>query len=199
MTDTPNKSYLSNELMMKLKNRDTETLSQLFKEINPYLQRILISRKIFNEHAFDLLQDTWSTFLNHLDQFEGRSQLKTFLAGILINKIREFQRHQKRVQPEEDFEKILSQNFTPDGWWKQDPKSPEFLMQSQETLKFIQECLDDLTDNQRDAFILKEIDQNETDIICNILSVSNTHLGVLLFRAKQKLRMCIEGKILVNE
>lgn len=186
---------LSPQILEELKNRNPIVLAKLFTEVNPYLYKILGSRRIYNEHAYDLLQETWQTFLENLDKFEGRSQVKTFLAGILINKIRESQRFQKKMIPEEDHEKIIGQSFTPDGWWKQDPDSPEKLLQSNQTMSFIQECMESLTENQREAFFMKEVDQDQTENICKILEVSSTHLGVLLFRAKQKLRQCVEGKL----
>ncbi len=49
--------------------------------------------------------------------------------------------------------------------------------------------------NQRMAFFLKEVEGHVSEEICNILEVSNTNLGVLLFRAKNKLRECIERKV----
>jgi DNA-directed RNA polymerase specialized sigma24 family protein len=45
------------------------------------------------------------------------------------------------------------------------------------------------------AFFLKEVEGHVSEEICNILEVSNTNLGVLLFRAKNKLRECIERKV----
>lgn len=183
------------EQMRLLKKRDAIFLKNLFTEINPYLFKVLASHKIFNEAAEELIQETWRIFFEGLDQFEGRSQIKTFITGILINKLREHRRYYKKMQPEEDNEKIFQQSFTQDGWWINEPVDPQKLFQSTESLKFIEECLDGLSESQKDAFLLKEVDQEKTDDICNILRVSVTHLGVLLFRAKEKLRLCLQGKV----
>ncbi len=44
------------------------------------------------ELAFDFLQDTWVTGLEKLSKFEGKSSLKSWLTGILINKSRNYWR-----------------------------------------------------------------------------------------------------------
>ena len=41
---------------------------------------------------------------------------------------------------------------------------------------------------------MREVEEEDSTQICNVLSVSVTNLRVLLFRAKDKLRKCIEGK-----
>jgi DNA-directed RNA polymerase specialized sigma24 family protein len=61
-------------------------------------------------------------------------------------------------------------------------------------MKLISDCLELLPLNQKMAFNLKEIEEEMTEEICNILSVSATNLGVLLFRARNQLRECIEKK-----
>ena len=186
---------LDNHEIQLLKNRDPEFLKNLFETINPSLFKLLGSQKVFGESAEELIQDTWQTFFEKLELFEGRSQIRTYVSGILINKLREHRRFYQRVMCEEDSEKIYAQSFTPEGWWKKEPADPQQILQSTELLKMIEECLDGLSEPQREAFVLKEVDQELTQDICNILNVTVTHLGVLIFRAKEKLRLCIEGKI----
>lgn len=186
------------EQMRLLKARDPVFLKQIFTEVNPYLFKVLGANKIFSESAEELIQETWRIFFEGLEQFEGRSQIKTYVTGILINKLREHRRFYKKMNSEEDNEKIFQKSFTDDGWWINDPADPQKLMQSSQTLKFIEECLESLLESQKDAFVLKEIDQENTSEICNILNVTVTHLGVLLFRAKEKLRLCLQGKVEVK-
>jgi RNA polymerase sigma-70 factor (ECF subfamily) len=55
-------------------------------------------------------------------------------------------------------------------------------------------CLEALADRQRVAFTLREVEGFTTEEVCNILGVSANHLGVLLFRARNGLRECLEAK-----
>jgi RNA polymerase sigma factor (sigma-70 family) len=153
------------------------------------------SRRVFGEHAEEIVCQTWATFFENIESFEGRSEVKTFLGGILINKIREERRSQARTSYEEDPETVMSHSFTPEGWWKREPPDPSRLLSRKQTGTAIKNCLEGLSSNQREAFILKEVDEVESSSICNILGVSVSNLGVLLFRAKEKLRRCLEGNI----
>ena len=186
---------LSARELALLKNRDADYLSRIFEEINPSLFKLLASNQIFNESAKEIVQESWKTFFESLDRFEGRSQVKTYIIGIVINKMREHRRFYKRMNSEEDIEEVINRGFDSNGWWNREPPDPHQLLQSSEILGHIAECLEGLTMNQRDAFILKEVDQQKTSEICNILNVTITHLGVLIYRAKEKLRLCLEGKV----
>ena len=44
------------------------------------------------------------------------------------------------------------------------------------------------------AFVLREVQGYATDEICKILSVTVTNLGVMLYRARNRLRECLEAK-----
>ncbi len=181
-----------------IQNRDPATLKKLFEETNPYLFKILNSNRIFGEAREDIVQRSWETFFKNFSQFKGDSQVKVFIAGILINKIREYRREIKKSVLFDEAEDVLGQAFTPEGWWKVDPADPAALMNSKEALQFIQECLQSLTDTQREAFVLKEVEDSGTDEICKILDINISHLGVLIFRAKDKLRKCLTGKVSLN-
>lgn len=181
-------------MLKSLRDREPQVLSELFRTLNPYLLKMAGARGFFDEHAEELVCQTWATFFEKIDSFEGRSEIRSFLGGILINKIREERRSLARMAPEEDAEIILSQSFSSEGWWKRDPPDPSQLLNRKRTGAAIEECLAELTLNQKEAFILKEVDGEESASICNILGVSVSNLGVLLFRAKEKLRLCLEGK-----
>lgn len=181
--------------LLLLKKRDPDFLKKIFIETNPYLLRMLGSNRIFGEQAEEIIQDSWEVFFRNLDKFEGRSQIKVFLGGILINKLRESRRSRAKYVPEENVEDIFDRSFTADGWWKDEAPDPEKLIQSKEGVSAVEDCLKGLSDSQRDAFMLRELQDEKSESICNILGISVTNLGVLLFRAKEKLRKCLEGKV----
>ena len=45
------------------------------------------------------------------------------------------------------------------------------------------------------AFALKEIEEKKNSEICELLNLSYSNLGVIIYRAKNRLRECIEGKV----
>lgn len=185
------------QTMEKLKNRDPVFLSALFTEMNPALLRMLSSHGVFSEAAEEIIHDCWETFFTNLEKFEGRSQIKTFVFGILINKLREHRRRLGRIDLEEDSEKVFQRSFTKDGWWAHAPSDPYKLLVNRQLSRLIESCLEGLTSSQRDAFLLIESEGETSDNACQIMGVSISNLRVLIFRAKHKLRTCLEGQSVV--
>lgn len=186
--------YIDDQTLLLLRNRDADFLKKLFCEVNPFLARVCIANAIYDESSDDIIHQTWETFFTNLEKFEGRSQIRTFICGILFNKIREYRRALGRTIYEEDSEKVMSQAFTSDGWWAIEPQNPQRLMELRQAGEFIEECLEGLSEQQKAAFVMKEVDEENSEEICHVLGVNVSHLRVLLFRAKDKLRKCLEGR-----
>lgn len=142
--------------------------------------------------AEELVHDTFVAFLKAVERFEGRSQIKTYLFGILYNKASDMRRQTKREEASDEIEAMFEQRFNTKGMWISPPKGPEKEAESQELKQWIETCAEKLPINQRMAFFLKEVEDQTTDQICKILDVSTTNLGVLMFRARTKLRECLE-------
>lgn len=186
--------YIDEKDLALLKARNSDFLSRLFNDVNPMLIKICASNGIYEEVAEDVVQQAWEKFFDHIEAYRGQSQIKTFVCGILFNKIREYRRSQKKLIFEDDSEKIFNQSFTIDGWWRPEIKAPDFELQQGVVQQFIEDCLEGLTEQQRAAFIMVEVDENKSEEICNVLDVSVSNLRVLLFRAKDKLKKCLQGK-----
>jgi len=182
------------EDLEKLQKRDPTFLSELFIELNPRLLKMMASKGIFAEAAEEIVHECWETFFSNLEKFQGRSQIKTFIFGILINKIRENRRRTNRVDLEEDSEKVYQRSFTRGGWWENDPPDPYRLMANRQLGESIETCLEGLTDSQRSAFLLIESEGETSESACEIMGITLSNLRVLIFRAKDKLRLCLEGQ-----
>lgn len=185
---------LSETELARLRSRDRGTLAAVFKEANPVLVRVCAANGVDGTDAEDLIAQTWEVFFADLGRFEGRSALTTFLCGILFNKIREHRRARGRFVSEDDPEKIHARPFTEDGWWNEPPAPPDRLLELKDAGRLLADCLEGLTVPQRSAFLLREVDGEDAVTIGSVLDVTVEHLRVLLFRAKAKLRACLEGR-----
>ena len=146
------------------------------------------------DEAEDKVQDVFMTFLTSLDRFEGRCQLRTWLFGILHNKTMERRRKRGQEEQHDPLDDVFESRFDGDGSWSTPPRDLLRLMESQQLGEAITHCLDGLSPAQRSVFVLREMEGVETAEICKILDVTATNMGVLMHRAKNRLRECLEGR-----
>lgn len=149
--------------------------------------------------AEDLVQETFLGALRGKDRFAGRSSIRTWLFGILKHKIIDHIRKISRERPEDDIESIASltaEAFDGQGGWKSHPArwttDPAVHFQQQEFLEILQHCLLKLPPRLHQAFTLREIDGLSAEEVRKILKVSPTNGGVMLHRARMRLRGCLE-------
>jgi RNA polymerase sigma-70 factor (ECF subfamily) len=184
----------SEEFVLQIKNRESEVVERLVRSYTEALYRGALGLGFDSTAAEELVQNVWVTFFDVAPTFQGRSHVRTFIFGILYNKASEARRDQKRIDDRDPIEDVMNSRFADDGHWVKPPLTPEQFMESAETIGLIQRCINELPLSQRMAFCLKEIDDHGSQDICKILDVTVTNLGVLLYRAKNRLRECIEGK-----
>lgn len=142
--------------------------------------------------AEELVQETFAALLTSLDRFEMRSQLKTYIFGILYNKAGTLRGKQRREESLDPQEPAAQNRFDTMGMWTTPPKGPEDAALNDEIRDWIRRCSDNLSLAQRAALCLWEVEGEETETICNVLKLSHTNLRVLLHRARHKMRECLE-------
>jgi RNA polymerase sigma-70 factor (ECF subfamily) len=74
--------HLDAEQVARLRARDPATLARAVEEHARPLYRAARGMGFDEAEAEDLVQDVFTTFLETLDRFEGRSQVRTWLFGI---------------------------------------------------------------------------------------------------------------------
>ena len=178
----------------QIRQRNSEALSEAVRSHSRPLWKA--ARALgFSEHdAEDLVHDVFITFLEKIDSFEGRSQLRTWLFGILYRKALERRRALVREEATDPIDAVFEARFDARGMWVRPPADLDRLMLSKELGEIIHGCMEGLTVNQRAAFVLKEIEDLDAAGICKILEVSATNYGVLMHRARARLRECLEAK-----
>ena len=185
---------VSSAFLERLRHRDPEALADAAGENARPLFKAARALGFDEARAEDLVQDVFATFLERLDSFEGRSQLRTWLFGILYRKALERHRASIREDRMDPIDAVFESRFDACGKWARPPADLERLLLSKELGEMIGECMDGLPANQRAAFVLREVEGFDTAEICKILDVSVTNFGVLIFRARAKLRECLEAK-----
>lgn len=186
--------FTTAEFLERLRRGDKATLDDLVDAYTDHLLRGALGLGFVADESRELVQNVWLRFVAGVEKFEGRSHVRTFLFGMLFNTAREMRREHKHDSTHDPIDDVLEQRFDQNGCWTAPPINPEQFLNSAQTMQLIKECIDGLPLSQRMAFSLREIDEHGSEDVCEILKVSSTNLGVLVFRARNRLRECIERK-----
>jgi RNA polymerase sigma-70 factor (ECF subfamily) len=162
--------------------------------LRPYLLRYASLQLRNPEAAEDAVQEALVAALAAEQSFAGRSNLRTWLTGILKHKIVDAIRRASREQPVEapDADE-LDRLFDESGHWRDAPTDwPETVLQQKEFLAALEGCLQKLPARTAQVFLMREHLGYETPEICKELGLTATHCWVLLYRARMALRECLE-------
>lgn len=163
------------------------------------LYRFAILRVRKPEVAEDLVQDTFLAAVKSVENFSSRSTERSWLVGILKNKIADHFRKLGRETNFTDMEFLndeMSHKFE-DGFWNHDigPKDwqeSEVVTYRGEFWQTMRNCLGKLPPRVADVFMMREMDGEDTAEICETLKISQSNLWVMLHRARMALRECLE-------
>jgi RNA polymerase sigma-70 factor (ECF subfamily) len=165
------------------------------------LYRIALVRVRSADVAEEVVQETFLAAFRARAGFRGGSAELTWLVGIMKNKIVDHFRARRRTVPATDLESgagAFDGLFDDRGRWLRPPakwrEDPDALLRQREFVQVLRECLSGVPDRQAQAFLLRILDDRATEEVCKTLGVSATNLGVLIHRARHRLRTCLEDR-----
>ena len=151
--------------------------------------------------AEDAVSETVLAALAKPQAFGHRSQLKTWLVGILKHKVVDALRHHSReistapLSDDEASDPLDFIAFKTDGHFQEAPAqwgNPEQDISSQQFFKVLEACVSQLPATQGRLFLMREWLELSSDEICKELRLTPTNLYVQLHRARLRLRACME-------
>lgn len=167
------------------------------------LFRFALLRTSQRDTAEDLVQETLLAAWRNQDGFKGTASERTWLVGILKNKIHDHYRRQgqrenlstalREDEPEEDF----SRWFDKTGHWRMRParwgSDPLDQVELEAFWQVLSECIEALPERLRESFVARELTALQSREICDLLEISENNLYVLLHRARLRIRDCVEN------
>lgn len=146
----------------------TQAVAELGARFVPQTLRYL---GVPDEVALDAAQDVLVVALRRLDNFEGRSTLKTWMYGICIRVAQEYRR--KRKSGRELLVEAVPEMTT--------PPDQESAVEKAEWRRALGAVLDTISDEQREAFVLFEIQRLSMKEVAEVLGCA---LPTAYFRHK---------------
>lgn len=144
------------------------------------------------EDAEEITQDVFVQVHDSMAQFNKNSELKTWIYRITINKCLDFIKRKsskkrffifgKKTENEYEIQNIS--NF----------EHPGILLENKEKAQILYGVINELSENQKTAFILSKMDGLSNPEIAEIMSVSISSVESLIFRAKASLKEKLSKK-----
>lgn len=156
--------------------------------------------------AEDAVQDALMAAFAQSSRFSGQVALKTWVFGILKHKIVDQIRVQHRTtnasamaQEEESLDQTFDALFKANAHWTPVARpsnwgNPAEALEQAHFWVVFDACLNNLPANTARVFSMREFLELETPEICQELAITPSHCNVILHRARNALRRCLEKK-----
>lgn len=173
------------EIVAKTLAGDTDAFAILVKRHGKRLFAVAISVLRDEAEAEDVVQDTYVSAFEHLDQFAGRARFSTWLVRIALYKALARLSSRARMQSLEyegedgDVQEISIPDTAP---------SPEEHASHHQHTRLLHSAIMSLPDNYRHVMILREMRGEDTITTARKLKISTANVKVRLHRAHAMLR-----------
>jgi RNA polymerase sigma-70 factor (ECF subfamily) len=155
--------------------------------------------------ADDVVQETWITVVRGIGRFEGRSSLKTWVYGILVNVARRRAQREGRTVP---FASVGTGEWTGTvdldrlhhpalglGYWPSAPtwgRDPADASIAAEMRHVVLRALQLLPPAQREVMTLRDVEGWSGPEVSEVLGISDVNQRTLLHRARVSVRAALE-------
>lgn len=181
-------------LLARLRRGDEDASTELVRR---HAGRLLaVARRMLrnDEDAKDAVQTAFLSAFRAMPNFNGQSQLSTWLHRIVVNASLMKLRARSR-RPEESIEDLLPR-FLEDGHhtetWSDLGASVDELLERKETRARVRAAIDRLPESYRTVLMLRDIEELDTARTAELLGVTTNAVKIKLHRARQALARLLE-------
>ena len=171
-------------LVGRLRNGETDLFEVVMRRYNQRLYRAARSILRDDHEAEDALQEAYIQAYLHLDQFEGRAKLSSWLTRIVVNEALRRVRRRDRV---EEVDTDMPQVAAPTS-------GPEQEAVRTELRGALENAVDELPEVFRTAFVLRDVEGLSTAETADCLNVPEDTVKTRLHRARGLLRQALRAR-----
>jgi RNA polymerase sigma-70 factor, ECF subfamily len=199
-------SQADRELVARLLSGEDDAFRELISLHDGGLRR-MARLYVSDAIADDVVQDTWLTVIRGIARFEGRSTLKTWIYGILVNIARRRAQREGRTVPFASTAAAgdawrgtvdLDRLHNPDlgvGYWPSAPtwaRDPADAAVAAETRDVALRALAELPPAQREVMTLRDVEGWSGPEVSEVLGISDVNQRTLLHRGRVAVRAALE-------
>ncbi len=172
-------------LINRLKQRDSDALAEVFEMYSDKIYHLALSLMHDEQVADGVVQNTFMALIEHIDSFEGRSALSTWLYRVAYN---EAMGRLRRAKPQVEWDETDDEEICVPETLVDWQTLPENLLSGAELMQEIDRAVQTLNPNLRAVFILRDVEEFSTEETATILNIAAGAVKVRLHRARLALR-----------
>lgn len=185
---------IDQQLVERVRGGDKRAFDVLVRK---YQGRIagLVSRYVFDHgDVEDVVQEVFIKAYRALDRFRGDSAFYTWLYRIAVNTAKNHLVASGRRPPGQDVdaEEVVNSSA---GEKLQEPDSPERSMMTRQIAERLEETLESLPEDLREAIILRELDGMSYEEIAEVMSCPIGTVRSRIFRAREAIDRELKGML----
>ncbi len=182
------------ELIEGLSVRERTSINYL---VNAYQKSVIKTAYYFIgniEDAEDLSQEIFLEIIKSIDSFRGEASLSTWIYRIAVNRSINIIRKNNRRNIFTSIEQFFQITGEPGNNEKKEPSDDHDPLDEEETRKYLAKAINELSENQRIAFVLNKYEELSYKEISAIMNLSVSAIESLIHRAKTNL----QGKLVCH-
>ena len=180
-------------LIKNLKLKDEVAFKYLVENYKNFVFNTCISIIQNIDDSDDISQEVFIQVYKSIKNFKEKSSLSTWIYKITVSKCFEYLRFNKRKKRFS----LLINLFREDGTTIDIPEfeHPGIILEKKENSKLLFNAIDKLNEEQKTAYILKNIQGLSYKKISEIMNKSSSSIESLIFRAKKNLKLHLIKKM----
>jgi RNA polymerase sigma-70 factor (ECF subfamily) len=171
---------LTRELIERIRCGDNQAFSELVRHYWNQVASLAYRMLGDYDEAADITQIVFLKISGNIWRYDEKRRFSTWLyritANACIDHIRKYRRH--RHEPIEDFQNVLESQGD----------DPEFDFHRRQLRSYIDKAAQGLSDKQRSAFVLRDVQGRKVDDVASIMKIPQTTARWYVQRAREKIR-----------
>ena len=176
-----------NELITGLRNTEETAFRELVTRFQDKVFNTALGLLQHEADAEDIAQEVFIQVYRSIQQFKGDSLLSTWIYRITITKSLDHLRSKKRKKRFGFLVNLFGDDNRP-AYDSRDFNHPGVLQERKEDAAILFRLVDELSENQRTAFLLNKVEELSYREIAAILNTTEPAVDSLLQRARQNLK-----------
>ncbi|GJM22873.1 MAG: hypothetical protein DHS20C15_27880 [Planctomycetota bacterium] len=187
MSSPPSSDPVDALLVSALLAGHADALDRWYRSEHPVVHRLCLGFLAHAHEADDAAQDAMLHLLDRLERYDPQRAYTAWRNTVVLNHCRD---RRRRGQTRDRHEQHGAESSLPHAL-----PSPEDAATSKERAAILHAALSALSEREREAFVLRDLEQRDTREVATTLGISESSVRSLLTLARRRLRTLLAPRL----